>query len=162
MNQYEGMFLFDPTFGSSYEQCEAEIHRLMERASAELVLCRKWDERRLAFRVKGRKRGVYVLTYFKAPADKIGGIERDVKLSETVLRVLILRADGLTHEHMEAAFVRREEDSYRGRGDDDGPSGGSDRGSDRGSRGGYGDGGPPRSSRGDAAVARTSRDDDNA
>ena len=131
MNQYEGMFLFDPTFGSSDEQCEAEINRLMERASAELVLCRKWEERRLAYRVNGRKRGVYVLTYFKAAADKIGGIERDVKLSETVLRVLILRADGMTLEHMEAAFVRRDEESDR---DDGGYShGGRDRRPDRSS-----------------------------
>ncbi|MBU0717812.1 MAG: 30S ribosomal protein S6 [Planctomycetes bacterium] len=101
MNQYEAMFLFDPTFGSSFEKCEAEIHRLMERAEAELLFCRKWDERRLAFRVKGRKRGIYALAYFKSLPEKIVGLERDVKLSEDVLRVLVLRAEGITPEIME-------------------------------------------------------------
>ena len=103
MNQYEAMFLFDPTFGGSFENCESEIRRLMERADGEIVFCRKWDERRLAYRVSGRKRGVYVLVYFKAPADKIVGLERDVKLAENILRVLILRADEVTPEKMEQA-----------------------------------------------------------
>ncbi len=103
MKQYEAMFLFDPTFASSFEKCEREIHRLMERAGAELIICRKWDERRLAFRINGRKRGVYVLTYFKAPPEGAASLEHDAKLAENILRLLVLRADDLTREDMEAA-----------------------------------------------------------
>ena len=29
MNQYEAMFLFDPTFGNTFENCEKEIRRLI-------------------------------------------------------------------------------------------------------------------------------------
>ena len=105
MNQYEAMFLFDPTFGSSFEACEAEVRRVMERAEAEVVFCRKWDERRLAYRIKGRKRGIYVLVYFKAASEKIVGLERDAQLSENVLRVLILRADDVSPEVMERAVT---------------------------------------------------------
>ncbi len=101
MNQYEAMFLFDPTFGNAFEKCEAEIRRLMERAQAEMLFCRKWNETRLAFRIKGRKRGVYVLVYFKAAQDKIVLLERDAKLSERILRLLVLRADHMTREAME-------------------------------------------------------------
>jgi small subunit ribosomal protein S6 len=101
------MFLFDPTFGSTFENCETEIRRLMERAEAELVFCRKWDERRLAYKVKGRKRGLYVLTYFKSPTGKIAGLERDSQLSENILRVLILRADEVTPDMMEKAIAMR-------------------------------------------------------
>ena len=110
MNQYEAMFLFDPTFGASYEACEAEIRRLMERAHGEIVFCRKWDERRLAFRVRGRKRGVYVLVYFNADPGHIAGLERDATLSENILRLLVLRADGMTPDMMEKAAVNRGED----------------------------------------------------
>ena len=133
MNQYEAMFLFDPTFGGSHENCEAEIRRIMGRAEAELGFCRRWDERRLAFKIKGRKRGVYVLTYFKSDPSKIAGIERDVRLSENLLRVLVLRADGVTPEMMELAAVARTE-SAEGTGGE---------GGDRPHRGdgGYGEGG---------------------
>lgn len=113
MKQYEAMFLFDPTFGASFEACEGEIGRLMERADAEILLCRKWDERRLAYRIDGRKRGVYALVYFKAPPEKIAPLERDAKLSENVLRLLVLRADEVDREAMERAFVRREDEGSR-------------------------------------------------
>lgn len=103
MNQYEAMFLFDPTVGASFENCETEIRRLMGRAEAELLFCKKWDERRLAYKIKGRKRGVFVLTYFKAKPGMITPLERDVHISESVLRVLVLRADGVTPEMMEEA-----------------------------------------------------------
>ena len=105
MNQYEAMFLFDPTFGNSFENCEAEVRRLMERAEAEILFCSKWDERRLAYRIDGRKRGVYVLVYFKAQPSKIVGLERDAQLSENILRVLILCADGVTPEMMDRAVA---------------------------------------------------------
>jgi len=105
LNQYEAMFLFDPTSGASFESCETEIRRLMGRAEAELVFCRKWDDRRLAYRIKGRKRGVYVLTYFKAKPERIAALERDARLSEDILRVLVLRADDVTPEAMEQAML---------------------------------------------------------
>ena len=99
------MFLFDPTFGESVENCEGEIRRLLERAQGELLFSKKWDERRLAYKLKGRKRGVYWLTYFKAPTDRIAGLERDCQISETVLRILVLRADGVTPDMMERAVA---------------------------------------------------------
>jgi len=133
LNQYEAMFLFDPTFGGTFENCEAEIRRILGRAEAELVFCRRWDERRLAFRVKGRKRGVYALTFFKSDPSKITGIERDARLSENVLRVLILRADETTAEMMEKASIAKTEAAE---GSSDGM--GYNEGGDRSDRGGYG------------------------
>lgn len=118
MNQYEAMFVFDPTFGSAYEKCESEVRRLVERASGEILLCHKWDERRLAYRIKGRKRGVYVLVYFKAPPEKIAPMERDAKLSEHILRLLVLRADGYTLEQMERAAAPRSEETGKPSGAD--------------------------------------------
>lgn len=120
MNLYEAMFLFDPTFAGSFENCEAEIKRIMDRAEGQIVFLRKWEERRLAYKLKGRKRGVYVLVYFNAPPGKITGFERDAMLSENVLRVLVLRADGMTPELMEKAAAPRvvepEGDEYGGGG----------------------------------------------
>lgn len=108
MNQYEAMFLFDPTFGNNIEDCETEIRRLMDRAKAEILFCKKWDERRLAYRIKGRKRGVYVLVYFKAPTSNITPLERDAQLSENILRLLVLRAEGVTLEMMERTVTKTE------------------------------------------------------
>jgi small subunit ribosomal protein S6 len=87
---YEAMFLFDPTAGNSLEHIQEVVGRLMERAEAELVHLKKWDERRLAYEVEGRKRGVYVLAFFMAPTEKVADLERDVQLSEEIIRVLVV------------------------------------------------------------------------
>ena len=62
---------------------------------------KKWDERRLAYDVKGKSRGTYILAYFNCDPLKISGIERDVTLSESIVRVLILRTDKMSKEDLE-------------------------------------------------------------
>jgi small subunit ribosomal protein S6 len=104
LNNYEGMFLLDPGVLTDWESVQKEIYRILERAEAEVVACSRWDERRLAYEINGRRRGVYALTYFKADPAKIVGIERDVHLSESALRCLILRVDdAMTDEQMKEA-----------------------------------------------------------
>ncbi len=109
--QYEGMFLFDPGFAGEFKKAENEIQRLMDRAEGEIVFCRKWDERKLAYEIEGRKRGVYVLTYFNADPARIRPLERDAQLSESILRLLVIRADSITRERMDhfAPPERKEE-----------------------------------------------------
>jgi small subunit ribosomal protein S6 len=68
---------------------------------------RKWDERRLAYEIDKQKRGVFILTYFKAPTSSISGLERDCNLSETILRLLVTRADHLTEEEIAANDARQ-------------------------------------------------------
>jgi small subunit ribosomal protein S6 len=108
------MFIFNPALASDYQQVEQEVNRLMQRAGAEVLMSRKWDERKLAFEIKGAKRGLYHLTFFKAPTNKIVGLERDVRISETVLRALILEADYMDEERMNAAYLTRSESSPEG------------------------------------------------
>jgi len=103
LRKYEGMFLFDPVVTSDWEAIQAELNRMLERAGARVIACAKWDERRLAFEIRGRKRGIYALTYFEADPTRIADLERDVQLSEAALRCLILRVDHMTEEEMKEA-----------------------------------------------------------
>jgi len=100
LNRYEGMFLFDAAVTRDWAEVEAEIKRLFDRIGAEQLACVKFDERKLAYEINKRKRGIYALTYFEAPPDRIVDLERDVQLSETVLRVLVLRPDKVTDERL--------------------------------------------------------------
>jgi small subunit ribosomal protein S6 len=90
---YEAMFVMDVQTSPDAGTMEAEIRRILGRAETEILICRKWEDRRLAYEIGGCKRGSYWLTYFNAPTDKIAGIERDAQLSEKVLRVLVLRVE---------------------------------------------------------------------
>jgi small subunit ribosomal protein S6 len=78
------------------------VEHILHRANAEIVHIRKWDERRLAYEIGGQKRGVYVLAFFKCEGPKVAGIERDVQLSENILRCLVIKADHVAMKDIEA------------------------------------------------------------
>ena len=101
MKLYEAMFVMDVQAVPDNGAMEAEINRILGRAEAEILICRRWEDRRLAYEIDGRKRGSYWLTYFNAPTDKVVGIERDVQLSEKVLRVLVLRVEEVPKSELE-------------------------------------------------------------
>ncbi|MFN9976216.1 MAG: 30S ribosomal protein S6 [Phycisphaerae bacterium] len=105
---YEVMFLFGQSAAADLGGCVAHLNEIFARAQAEVIGMRKWDDRRLAYEVKGNKRGTYILTYIKAPNESMQGFERDLNLSEKVLRHMIIRADHMTLEQMQAADGRRE------------------------------------------------------
>ena len=93
-NVYECMFLLDTNKVAGNVTAAAQVlHAVFERNHAELLASRPWDERRLAYPVKGHKKGLYYLTYFKAEGKEVVNIERDLTLNESVLRHLILKVD---------------------------------------------------------------------
>jgi len=91
---YEGMFLVDSAQAAAdWDGTLAVIETILKRADAEVVSMRKWGERRLAYEIKHQTRGTYILCYFRVRGQRIAGIEKDVQLSEKVIRVLILGTD---------------------------------------------------------------------
>ena len=99
VRKYEGMFLVDSASSTSdWDGVIESIKTIMARAGAEIDSLNKWDDRRLCYDIKGHNRGTYLLCYFDAPPGSISGIERDVQISEVLLRVLILNADRIPEE----------------------------------------------------------------
>jgi small subunit ribosomal protein S6 len=91
---YEGMFLVDSALAAAdWDGTLALIENILKRADAEIVVLRKWDERRLAYDIEHKSRGTYILSYFKVDTQRISGIEKDVQLSEKVMRVLLLTTE---------------------------------------------------------------------
>jgi len=88
------MFLLDTNKVAGDEtNASRHIQTILERNQAELLVSKKWDERRLAYPIGNHKKGLYYLTYFRADAQSITGIERDTALSEMVLRILVLKIE---------------------------------------------------------------------
>ncbi|MCK5564014.1 MAG: 30S ribosomal protein S6 [Planctomycetes bacterium] len=112
---YEALFLVDSgQAAADWDGVTGAIKKVLDRAEAEVVEMNKWDERKLAYDVNKKSRGTYILVYFNCDTSKITGIERDVQLSENIVRVLVLRTDDMSKEDIErdtplAAATRREE-----------------------------------------------------
>ena len=98
---YEAMFLLGQA-GAGPEKALALCRTAIERHGGNILVIKKWDERKLAYEVMGQKRGTYIIAFFTASRAAVAGVERDVRLSDDILRVLVTKADHLNQQEMEA------------------------------------------------------------
>ncbi|MBN1943944.1 MAG: 30S ribosomal protein S6 [Phycisphaerae bacterium] len=101
-NSYEGMFLVDAGQPSAEVALEP-VRSVLERSEAEILSIKPWEERRLAYEIQGRKRGLYVLSYFRLDAEKVSELEHDCMLNEKILRMLVLRKETVTEAELQAS-----------------------------------------------------------
>jgi len=132
LNQYEAMFLLGTGFAADLDGALKLVRGIVEKHEGQVLVLKKWDERKLAYEISGQKRGLYVLCYFKSPGEAVTAIERDVNLSDQILRVLVTKADHLNPEEMAAVepqpIVPREERPSWDRPYEDRPSSSAPRG----------------------------------
>jgi small subunit ribosomal protein S6 len=101
VNTYEAMFLLDSTkVAASWEAAEQQVHDILRKSNAEIVASRQWDERRLAYAVEGQKKGTYLLTFFTADAAQLKEISAACRLSDLILRELILKVHPKLADHL--------------------------------------------------------------
>ena len=95
MNQYEVMYVIDPALedGARVELIN-RFSELVKKNGGEIDRVDEWGKRRLAYAINYKTEGYYVLMYIKAPADLPRELERNLKISESVLRYLVIRYEG--------------------------------------------------------------------
>lgn len=99
---YEGLFLVDSALAASdWQMINDTIQKILDKVGADVVSFRKWDERKLTYDIRRVSRGTYILVYFNCDPLRVHEIERDVQLSETLMRVMILRADQMSPAEIE-------------------------------------------------------------
>jgi len=93
-NVYEGMYILDSNrFAQEGEKVVERLEEMIRKAGGEILVSRLWEERRLAYPIKGHRRGTYWLMYFRVDSSQISGIRRQCQLSEEILRTLFLKVD---------------------------------------------------------------------
>ncbi len=91
---YDCFFLFDSNrYNRDPGGVAATIQDAVVKFGGEMLASRLWEERRLAYPIKGQSKGTYWITYFKMDSLKLKEFERDCKLNENILRYLVTRID---------------------------------------------------------------------
>ncbi|NLI01023.1 MAG: 30S ribosomal protein S6 [Chthonomonadales bacterium] len=96
MRHYEAMYIVDPEL--TEEQLEPIVERYkkvvtdMDGVVGETGL---WEggRRRLAYPIKGRSEGIYILMPFESDIDVPAELDRVFKISDDILRHIIVRTD---------------------------------------------------------------------
>ena len=94
MRKYECTYILDP--GLDDEQQEPMVERfktLVGENGGTVDAVDKWERRRLAYEVKGKREGVYVVMNFSGEPSTEAELGRVLGISEGILRHLIIRTD---------------------------------------------------------------------
>ena len=116
-NEYEAMYLLENNAASAdFEGTAGQVDQILTKHGASIVQKEKWDERKLAYEIKGQRRATYYLVYYTCDPLTQPAINEDLALNEVVLRHLTLKLEEPISEHIEKRAAEREalaEDSRR-------------------------------------------------
>lgn len=92
LNVYEGLFIFEANkFARDPGGVPEAVEKLIADQGGEVLVSRLWEERRLAYPIRGQRKGAYWLMYFKMDGVHLVGLNRQCELQETILRHLVLK-----------------------------------------------------------------------
>ena len=91
-NVYEGLFIFDGNkFARDQAVLPAAVEKMITEAGGQVKFSQLWEERRLAYPIKGQRKGAYWLMYFELDSQELTALNRKCELRDGLLRQLILK-----------------------------------------------------------------------
>lgn len=108
---YEIMYLIDnEAVRAGWKEAKATVTALMEKHQGKVLSARRWEERKLAYPIRRRLRGTYLLAYGEFGPAEMAAFRRELDLSETVMRYLILSAESVPAQELELTKLEASSD----------------------------------------------------
>lgn len=99
MKDYEAVFIIDPGCDDSQVGQEVDtIKEIIASGDGKVLETQLWGRRRLAYEIKKKKEGTYVLIRFKGGPAVLAELTRRLKLNELILRHLIVVSEELERQ----------------------------------------------------------------
>lgn len=104
-NLYEGMFLLDSgKFASDPDGMAGKVIEIVEAAGGSAVLHRPWSDGKLAYPIEGHRKGLHYVVYFHMPPAGMTALTRACKLSDAILRQLVVKQPKTLFDAMVSAL----------------------------------------------------------
>ena len=99
---YEIMYLLDNNaVRAGWKEAKTAATALIEKHGGKVLAARRWDERKLAYPIRQRRRGTYLLAHGELGAAGVATLRRELDLTESVLRYLILQVEAVPPKELE-------------------------------------------------------------
>ncbi len=94
MNYYECTYILKGDLEESdAEKMSGTIKELIEKEGGVVLRMDDWGKKRLAYNIKKQKYGYYLFTQYQLEASKNKGLEWNLKLSDSILKYLIIKIE---------------------------------------------------------------------
>jgi small subunit ribosomal protein S6 len=109
---YESVFIARQDIGApQVETLTKEFADILTANGGKVLKTEQWGLRTLAYRINKNKKGHYVMFNLDAPPAAVLEMERNMKISEDILRFMTVKVDAL--EEAPSAMLRKEERTDR-------------------------------------------------
>ena len=93
MTNYELMFIIDPTLEDEKKEATVETVKGLIEADGTVGEVDVWGLRKLAYPIQKKNEGYYVVVTFQASPELPKELDRRLRISEVVMRHLIINKD---------------------------------------------------------------------
>ena len=93
MTNYELMFIIDPMLEDSVKEQTVDTVKRLIADNGEIAKADVWGMRKLAYPIQKKNEGYYVVVEFKAGGDFPKELDRRLKISDSVIRHMIVNTD---------------------------------------------------------------------
>ena len=94
MRSYEIVFIAHPDLDEkALEETTEKVKGWIAAAGGEITRVDPWGKRRMAYAIRKRREGYYVLIEAKMPPTAVAELERNMRLHEPIMRYLVTRID---------------------------------------------------------------------
>ncbi|SMC26556.1 small subunit ribosomal protein S6 [Desulfacinum hydrothermale DSM 13146] len=98
LRKYESFFILDPDLPEDAHQSVGEkLRGVIESGGGTVVSYAPWGKKKLAYPVKKKSYGHYVLMEFASGPDLIAELERNMRLDERILKFITVKQDDEFH-----------------------------------------------------------------
>ncbi|MGI6766612.1 MAG: 30S ribosomal protein S6 [Lentihominibacter sp.] len=94
MTNYEVMFIIDPTLEDEKKDAAVESVKTIIEAEGEVGNVDVWGMKKLAYPIQKKSEGYYVVVEFRAQPTLPKELDRRLKISDNIMRHLIVNKDG--------------------------------------------------------------------
>ncbi len=105
--QYECMFVLNSgRYASDPSAAESSLMEMFERLGAEVVAKSPWQDGKLAYPIKGHRKGLHYLVYLRMDGSQVNEMNRLCHLNDLVLRHLLLEHSPMLFDAMSQALLQ--------------------------------------------------------
>lgn len=94
MRNYEIMFILSTQLTDEEKQAAVQlVETTLTKAGAVELKTEIWGERKLAYPIKKKENGYYVLTLFQIDGTNLTEVERKLNITDSILKYMIVKND---------------------------------------------------------------------
>lgn len=102
---YENLYIID--INSTDEQIQSiadKFSGIVTEQGGEVIAAGLWDKRKLAYSIKGKNEGCYLLMYFTGEASVCTELDRVMRISDDIIRHMILNIEP---QYVDVSLIRK-------------------------------------------------------